>query len=217
MGDIIPVRGAISEDLGLEVLRELTFDDMKRLKDAPKLGVPVIQKLRSVHHHQAKLIAEGKKLVDIAVEVGCTTQRLVQLQNDPTFAELVLYYRDQITTANIDIAQRVQAKILDVGEMAVNELHDRLENDETRRRMPVGEVRKMAEFAMDRTVAPPKQAMNAAPPPSSVTINFGTSVRQVDIKAENTIDGTAEDAPLLPPPKVATIDLDAALKDEDGK
>ena len=218
-GDIIPQRGAIAEDLGLEVLRELTLADMARLAAAPKQGTPVLQKLRSIHHAQARMIAEGKKLIEIAAAVGCTTQRLVQLQNDPTFAELVVVYRDQILTASVDQQQRFQAKILDAGEQAIDEIVDRLENDEIRNRMPIGEVRKIAEFAMDRTIAPPKQAINAPPPPQRVTINFGTPLKDRPLLDGNAveIDINASDAAAN---KISprTITLDEILGDEkDGK
>jgi len=222
-GDLIPSRGAIAEDLSLEVLRELTLDDMKRLADSPKLGVPVIQKLRSIHHTQARMLAEGKKLIDVANAVGCSTQRLVQLQNDPTFAELVIYYRDQINVVAIDRAQRMQEQILDVGEQALDELQARMDDEEKRSKMPVGEIRKLAEFAMDRTVAPPRTVNNAPTAPATVTINFGTPVGK---ELSTTIDAEinafeANNSKMLEDkkeePKVVKVGLDVGKwLDEEG-
>ena len=154
--DLIPARGAVAEPLLLEVTRSLTAGDMARLSEAPKVSVPILQRLRATHHRQAQLLASGKKVNEVAMIVGCTVQRLVQLQVDPTFSELVSYYQDQLMTAAMEDSTRLQAKIVDVGEMAVDELKDRLEDDDRRAKMPVGEIRKIAEFAMDRTVAPPK-------------------------------------------------------------
>jgi hypothetical protein len=176
--DLIPVRGAIAEPLLLEVTRELTPQDLARLGEAPKVGVPILQKLRAGHHRQAQLLAQGKGPTEVAAIVGCTVQRLVQLQQDPTFSELVAYYQDQIAVAVMDDAVRLQHKITDLGEMAVDELTDRMETDEKRQKLPIGEVRKIAEFAMDRTVAPPKQSQQGQTPPAQVTINFGTKVGQ---------------------------------------
>lgn len=174
--DIIPSRGAIAETFIMEVTRELTPEDLMRLGEAPKTGVPVLQRLRATHHRQAQLLAQGKKVNEIAAIVGCTPQRIVQLQNDPTFTDLVAYYHDQLMVNMLSDGARLADKIVDVGEMAVDELRERLEDDQQRKNMPLGEVRKIAEFAMDRTVAPVKAAQNAPQPPAAITINFGTPV-----------------------------------------
>lgn len=184
-------RGAIAEDLGLEVVRELTLEDMNKLAQAPKTGVPVIQRLKATHHKQAMLLAQGHSVKEIAAIVGCSAQRVVQLQNDPTFAELVTYYHDQIITNMLTDASRLQDKIVNVGEMAVDELEERLENDESRKRISIGEIRKIAEFAMDRTVAPPKAAPMTNTVPSAVTINFGTPISLNQNDEPKTIEGNS--------------------------
>ena len=188
--DLIPSRGAIAEPLLLEVSRALTARDLLRVGDAPKTNVPILQRLRASHHRQAQLLAQGKTPTEVAMIVGCTVQRLVQLQNDPTFTQLVAYYQDQVMVLAMQDGARLHDKIVDVGEMAVDELRERLEDEAQRKVMPTGEIRKIAEFAMDRTVAPPK----AAPPqnnvPSAITINFGTPVRNTTpaIEASPTLD-----------------------------
>lgn len=179
--DLIPSRGAIAEPLLLEVTRELTQEDLLRLGESPKVAVPVLQKLRAQHHRQAQLLAQGKSLKEVAAIVGCTSQRLVQLQNDPTFSELVSYYKEQNIAALLEDSVRLQAKIVDVGEMAVDELAVRLEDDAQRAHMSTANVRQIAEFAMDRTVAPPKAAPNVMQPPAAITINFGTPIDRPDL------------------------------------
>jgi hypothetical protein len=174
--DLIPSRGAIAEPLLMEVTRDITHEDLLRLGEAPKVSVPVLQKLRATHHRQAQLLAQGKKLTEVAAIVGCTTQRLVQLQVDPTFVELVSFYKDQIMVVALEDGARLRDKLVDVGEMAVDELRDRLEDDIARKRMRTGDVRQIAEFAMDRTVAPPKAAPNQQLSPAAITINFGTPI-----------------------------------------
>ena len=193
--DLIPSRGAIAETLLLEVERKLTPDDLLRLGDAPKVSVPILQKLRATHHRQALLLAEGKSLGEVAAIVGCTTQRLVQLQVDPMFQELLAYYSDQMMVNAMESGRRLQEKILDAGEMAVDELTRRLEDDGLRTTMPTDQVRKIAEFAMDRTVAPPKAAPPTNTTPLSVTLNFGTSLREPAIARTEpkTIEGKSEE------------------------
>lgn len=190
--DIIPARGAIAEPLLLEVTRELTADDIQRLGSAPKVGVPIIQKLRATHHRQAQLLAAGKTLGEVAAIVGCTTQRLVQLNQDPTFQQLIAYYLDQNMVIALEDSARIRDKLVDVGEMALDELRDRLEDDTQRGKMRTRDVRQIVELAMDRTVAPPKAAPGAITTPTSITMNFGTGLRPV--KDDKIIDVEDEKA-----------------------
>lgn len=178
--DLIPSRGAVAEPLTLEVTRDITREDLLRLSEAPKSGVPVLQRLRATHHRQAQLLAAGKNVSEVAAIVGCTVARLVQLQNDPTFVELVTYYHDQQMVIMLEDGARMRDKIVDVGEMAVDELRERLEDAGKRSAMRTGDLRQIAEFAMDRTVAPPKAAPQQATTPSAITINFGTPVGRPD-------------------------------------
>lgn len=175
--DHLQPRGPIAAPLLLEVTRDLTSSDLDRLGEAPKVSVPIVQKLRAIHHRQAQLLAGGRTPTEVAAIVGCTVQRLVQLQVDPAFTQLVAYYQDQIMVQMLEDSARLKDKLVDLGEMAVDELRERMEDDERRRKMFVGEVRKIAEFAMDRTVAPPKTAVPPTTAPATVTINFGTSLR----------------------------------------
>lgn len=198
--ELIPSRGAVAEPLLLEVERDLTPADIARLAEAPRSAVPVLKKLRSVHHRQAQLVAAGRTHKEISIIVGCTTQRIVQLLIDPMFQELVAYYREMIASQTVSDAARIADKIIDVGEMAIDELHERLEDDGRRSKMSDDNLRKISEFAMDRTVAPPKTAVAPISPPANITINFGTPV-----KREVTVDATIE-AEAAPAPASKQID-----------
>jgi len=161
----------------MEAGRALTENDLPRLADVPRVGSPILRRLTATHHKQALLLAEGKTIGQVAAIVGCTPTRIMQLQSDPAFSELVHYYQDQIISAMLSDTARLKDKLVDVGEMAVDELRERLEDENIRKKVSIGEIRKIAEFAMDRTVAPPV-ALNAAPAaPQAVTINFGTGLR----------------------------------------
>lgn len=190
-GDIMPLRGRVGQPLLMEVTRELTQEDLLRLADSPKVTVPVLQKLRAVHHRQAQLLASGKKVTEVAAIVGCTVQRLVQLQVDPTFTELVKYYQDQTMVAHLEDTARIQAKLIDAGELAIDEIGARLEDPEKRAKMRTGDLRQIAEMAMDRTVAPIKAAPQSTIAPAAVTISFGTPVgappgaKVIDVEVEN--------------------------------
>ena len=175
--DLIPSRGAVAEPLLLEVVGDLEHADLARLAGAPNVGVTILQKLRATHHRQAALLAEGRTVKEVAAIVGCTTARLVQLQTDPSFVELVAFYQDQIITTMLTDASRIKDKLVDVGEMAVDELRERLEDDAKRKAVQTGNIIKIAEMALDRTVAPPQVAAKGSEAPATVTINFGTPIK----------------------------------------
>jgi hypothetical protein len=193
MDSLVPRRGAVAQPLLLEVVRDLTVGDLPRLSETSKVSVPTVQRLRAVHHRQAQLLAQGRSVKEVAAIVGCSPQRIVQLQVDPAFSQLIHYYQDQIMVMSLEDGARLRDKIVDVGELAVDELRDRLEDDTKRKSIHIGEIRKIAEFAMDRTVAPPKNALPSATAPAAITINFGTSLRDTSKDDDDKIiDGKVE-------------------------
>ena len=171
--------GSRAEPLLLEIERALTAQDIAGLEEvrAPT-SQQVVQKLRAVHHRQAQLLAQGKTAKEVAAICGCSEQRVATLKSDPSFAELIGYYQDQIMAAMLNDEARLRDKLVDLGELVVDEIRDRLEEPTNRRKVPVGELRKIAEFAMDRTVAPPKVAAPPTSAPSNITITFGTPVNR---------------------------------------
>lgn len=73
-------------------LVRLTPEDIEGLNEAtPRPSV--IKKLRDHHHLVARLVAEGKRTTDIALETGLSISRVSILKGDPTFQQLVEMYR----------------------------------------------------------------------------------------------------------------------------
>lgn len=190
---VVPLRGVLADPLHFEVIRQLVPDDLKDLINAPVTSVPVLQKLRAIHHRQAVLVAEGRTNNEVAAIVGSTPQRISQLKNDPAFQNLVSYYQDQIITAQLEDGARLKDKLVDLSEMAVDEMRERMEDDSKRQAMPVGEVRKIAEFGLDRTVLPPKSTTSITTQPQTITLDFGgKGFREVEKKPMPMIDITPE-------------------------
>lgn len=52
-----------------------------------------IEEMRANHHLQARLLAEGREVDEVAAIVGKTASQLESLLDDPTFRELMAYYR----------------------------------------------------------------------------------------------------------------------------
>lgn len=176
--DLIPDRGRPGQTLLLTVERELTSADLFRLAtepDLPRAVVPGIKRLKPSHHAMARYIAAGKTYVETAHLVGATAQRIGDLdRHDPAFQELVAYYKEQIDEISVADAQRVQLKLLDAAETAVDEINDRLDDPKKRGEIPIGELRQVVQMGADRTVAPPKTAQPTVVVPTVVTFNIGT-------------------------------------------
>lgn len=183
----IPTRGAIAAPLFAEVVRALTAEDIMLLATSEeKVQLAPTQKLRAVHHKMAMLLSEGKGVAEVGAITGYTPQRITQLQNDPAFQDLIKYYSDQLITAHMEDAVRLQSKLVDVAEMALNEISERLEDDATRKAMPVGELRQLTTMGADRTVAPPKATTTVVNVPHKITLNIGG--RGIREAGEKTLD-----------------------------
>jgi hypothetical protein len=165
----------------LSVLREITEADLARLPFALPTGAQQIKKARAVHHKQAQLVAEGRRDAEIAAIVGCTAQSIHDHRKDPTFQDLVSYYHEQQVQIEQETHARVHGQLVDILELTVTEIQTRLEGDDVRARISLSELRKTAEFAADRTIAPPRATQGgSALPPARIELNFGFKSKAQD-------------------------------------
>lgn len=107
------------ETVTAEVVRELEEDDLATRGPAPLAG---IQKIRDSHHQLARLLAEGRKPVEVAELTGFSQSRISILQRDPAFKELLEFYRGTVAEVFVDVQKRISTLALD----ALQELHERL-------------------------------------------------------------------------------------------
>ena len=176
MNELLPRRGRPAQPLSLDIVRELCAEDLPRCAEGAVTSAPALQKIKTIHHRQAKLIAEGYTLVEVAAACGTTPQRLSQLNNDPAFANLVAYYHDQAMTALIDDQARLKAQRVNIAGMANEEIIERLSNEEKVKAIPLGELRKLSELD---PLTPQHPALTTQAPPANITLNFGTQLREV--------------------------------------
>lgn len=178
---MIPVKsGRIAAPIVLTAVRELTHTDIARLASEPieRSVAPILQRLRAPHHAAARLIAAGKSYTEVAVIVGRTPQRIGDLMKDKLFRELVAYYADQIETADIQDASRLGRKLNIIAETSADEIIDRLEDDVSRSKIPMSELRQLTEMAADRTTNPPKTAVPLTGVPANITFNIGGALER---------------------------------------
>jgi hypothetical protein len=109
--------------LDLEVagtVRELTEDERP-----PPSTVSHVQKLRESHHALARALARGQTPIQASQATGYRVSRIYLLLRDPTFMDLVTYYKTDDEEARADIEARFAGMTADF----MQELHDRLLDD----------------------------------------------------------------------------------------
>lgn len=172
---MIPTRGRPAVPISFEFLRPLQLEDLLRVAsgtDLPYVSVQAPKRLREIHHRIAELVASGMSNVEVGRNIGCTPNRVAQLKDDPAFCNLVAYFSDQIHESTIDIRAKVEAQVIDISELALDEIQGRLETDATK--IPLSELRQIASMGLDRTILPPKPAQTTPPAAMNVTFNMGT-------------------------------------------
>lgn len=185
-------RGRAGAPLACHYVRDLTEDDMEQLLHPEPVGstTPLLKRLRSHHHHIAKLCADGEKDVQVAAITGMSISRISLLRQDPAFQELVTYYQAQAEAKYLDVHER----LANLGTAVIEELTERLE--EAPENFSHKELRELGEFVLDRSVAPPKSRMSdprGGLPAISISFHAGTGVPLLSqqaptIEAEEALD-----------------------------
>lgn len=160
-------RSMMEEPLTVGDARALTQADVLTLEQGRgySAGNEARQRLEKVtqrHHGLAKLLANGTRPGDAALIMGYSSATVTLLQEDPTFADLVRFYTD-----NIDAAyQAMNAQLAGVGQEALDELQRRLETEP----QELG-----AAFLLDVVVKTADRTGNgpASKTTAEVNVNFG--------------------------------------------
>lgn len=168
-------RGKSAGPLSMVLLRELTDADYEVLANPPSKGIASgeLKRLRTSHHHLARLLAEGCKPGECSAITGYSPSRVSVLQADPAMQELIAYYKEQVQAKYLDVHERLAV----LGGSAIDEIKERME--ENPGEISTGQLLSIAEFAFDRSVAPAKGGKNAAGAgavgPIQVNLNFNTA------------------------------------------
>ena len=157
LGEIPVGPGRKAMPLTAEFSRELTPLDLTI--PATEISKPSpIKRLRDSHHAAARYFALGHANHEVAAITGYTEARLSILQGDPTFKELVEFYR---ANGNAKVAE-LRDRMLTVGLDALSVIQDRL--DENPEEFKNTELRELARDMADRT--------GNGPQSSSVNVNL---------------------------------------------
>jgi hypothetical protein len=179
--------------LFIEAGRELTDEDLVALSIAPTRAIFPTKHVRAIHHRQAQLVALGRPDNEVAAICGTSSARVRDLRTNPAFADLVSYYQEQRIELDYETHLRIQGKLVDILELTTNEIQERLDDDAKRAAISLSELRKTAEFAADRTIAPPRATQQGnVTPPTKISLNFGWAPKKDQQIEAQTIDVTPE-------------------------
>jgi hypothetical protein len=163
----------------------------------------MLLRIRHAHHTLARLIAEGKKDIEISAITGYSPSRISILKGDPAFADLVAYYTSQVEAIFVDVHERLKTLTVE----AIEELATRLE--ENPESFTSRDLLLVAELAADRSGFGPSAKVTHEH--NFVTDEFLEKLRSESRSSVKIIDAT----PTLPsgqgPPGGGTLDRQAAL------
>ena len=157
-----------AKPLVAEVLRPVEPADLVLLAVGRTMPAPTLQTIRDSHHHLAKHLAGGMSNVEASYVTGFSPGRISTLMKDPSFIELLDYYRTRIVEAFDRVNDRLATLSLD----AVEELRQRLHEDPDSLR--TDDLRKIAQMGLDRTGFGPTQ--------STVNKSVSVSLTSDDLK-----------------------------------
>lgn len=120
------VTPASKRPLEAEVLRELTEADLLIAAATPKGSVPsLVKKLNDKHHALARALAGGMDNITAGIVTGYSESRISILRNDPSFQELLAFYRQNLDVVYADMHSRMSTLSL----VVLEELAERLESE----------------------------------------------------------------------------------------
>lgn len=156
-------RGRQAVDLHAEFTRELTTADLA-MPPAASSQPAKIKALRDSHHGLARVLATGISESEASAITGYSPSRISILKADPTFKELLEFYRMRGEAVVTDFRERMAI----TGMTALQVLQERLEDDPEE--ITAGTLREIVKDMADRTGhAPPKGPTNV----TNVNVELG--------------------------------------------
>lgn len=178
-----------AEELGLSPFRLLEEADLKKLERVrgEQAAIPLTKRMTMRHHSLARCVAAGMPNWEACAITGYKPATVSLLKNDPTFNELVAFYRKNIDKEFVDLHRRLAVVSAD----ALDLLHEKIENapDE----LSPGQLMEVVKMGADRTGHGPSQTSNV-----NVNIDLGERLRNARERSLNKklespiIEGTAE-------------------------
>jgi len=142
----IRTQGRAERDLAPVMVRALTGEDLSKLEEEKGSTPPSLMKRLSERHHAlARNIASGMPDYEAAAITGYSPSRISILKSDPTFKELVHFYREKVDAKYADLHERLAGLSLDAARI----LQERME--EAPEKITDGHILEIMKSGADRT------------------------------------------------------------------
>jgi len=115
-------RGRANREVIVDYVRDLSRTDLALLEVERGIRPPGIKQLRDSHHSLARILAGGAHPAEASLITGYSLSRISILQSDPTFHELLEFYRGAKDEVFADVLGRMSSLHLE----ALTELQERL-------------------------------------------------------------------------------------------
>lgn len=171
-------RGRAERPVVVTGVGELSLDDIEKLDDPIGVTPTPLKELRTTHHQMAQMVARGDSVVQISAALGFSVSRVSILKSDPTFAELVEFYREK----NEELYADTQLRLKNLTDDAVEVLHSRLHDNPDA--IGTATLLEIVKSGADRSGAGPSSTLNLK------TLHL-TAADIAQIK-ENAIDGSSD-------------------------
>lgn len=179
-------RGKLATAPKIIAIRPLTRDDLACLRDKrPVQGV--VKSFRDWHHRIARLCAAGLRPAEVCLQAGISRTRLLQLQGDPAFQELVASYRGKVDEGYIDSAaelyQTVTANTLNAEVLIRETLEEAMDGEAT---IPLKTLLAISRDGADR-IGLPKQKVSTN---TNINLDFAAALERAATRSgrSNVID-----------------------------
>lgn len=124
--EIARTTGRARREVVASIARELTVEDLAALGQEKGVKPTALKRLSERHHALARLLAAGKPPGEAAAILNYDPSRVSILQADPTFRELMLFYKEEVIEPTY---RDFHSKLSSLAEDAVDLLADRLADD----------------------------------------------------------------------------------------
>lgn len=165
-----------------EFVRALTEEDLVLLEMPRPVGERPLKRITNRHHALARQIAEGLKQTEAAAIMGYTEHHVSILMTDPSFQELVAFYRNNAareSRSNFDRLVELTGDASDV-------LLDRLENEPEKISVP--QLMELVKLGADRTGLGPQSTTTQV----NINANIAERMKQAREAASRPVPPTIE-------------------------
>lgn len=181
--DLFRTKGRAARPVAAEVVGEVSRSDLALLGTERGTKAAPLKRIGERHHSLARMLAGGMKPGEAAVAVGLHPSRVSILQDDPTFAELVKFYRENVDAVYANLHERLAGMSADAAE----ELRRRLEDNPEE--LGLGSLMEMVKLGADRTGHGPTSRQEV-----NVTHNIADRLQAARQRHSRLIEGEVVDA-----------------------